>query len=99
MHLVALKKGFSICLDQSFLTGQNNCKTLFSFSFLSYSTHTHAHTHTPTHTRTHTYATYTHTHKLQAGANMIVSGSAVVNNPDPADVITKLRETVQKYLN
>ena len=33
---------------------------------------------------------------FQAGANMIVSGSAVVKSPQPADVISQLKQAVQK---
>ncbi|KAF9893643.1 RIBULOSE-phosphate 3-epimerase [Aspergillus nanangensis] len=33
----------------------------------------------------------------EAGANVIVAGSAIFGAQDPADVITKLRETVNKY--
>ncbi len=35
----------------------------------------------------------------QAGANMIVSGSAVVKSPDPAAVIKELREVGEKWLH
>ena len=34
----------------------------------------------------------------KAGANMIVSGTAVVKNPDPKAVISQLRSCVQNYL-
>jgi ribulose-phosphate 3-epimerase len=34
----------------------------------------------------------------QAGANMIVSGSAVVKSPDPKSVITQLREITEKWI-
>lgn len=35
----------------------------------------------------------------QAGANMIVSGSAVTSSPDPKNVIYELRESVNQVLN
>ena len=46
---------------------------------------------------------FTHVHTLtlaraQAGANMIVSGSAVVKSSEPAKVIKQLRESVEKCL-
>ncbi|XP_067929484.1 ribulose-phosphate 3-epimerase-like [Watersipora subatra] len=34
-----------------------------------------------------------------AGANMIVSGSAVVRSDDPASVISKLKESVNRFVN
>ena len=36
---------------------------------------------------------------LQAGANMIVSGSAVVKNDNPSQVISTLREAVESALS
>ena len=51
--------------------------------------------------------THTHTHILplpvppcpsQAGANMIVSGSAVVSSPDPKSVIDNLRAITEKWI-
>ena len=62
----------------------------------------HAHITQHTHTQTHSITQHTHTHThihTQAGANMIVSGSAVVKSPEPDKVIQLLRSTVQKYLN
>jgi len=35
---------------------------------------------------------------VQAGANMIVSGSAVVKNDDPKTVITELRTVVESWI-
>ena len=35
---------------------------------------------------------------MQAGANMIVSGSAIVSSHDPKNVIDQLRSTVNKWL-
>lgn len=35
---------------------------------------------------------------FQAGANMIVSGTAVINSTDQAKVITTLKDTVNCYL-
>lgn len=35
----------------------------------------------------------------EAGANVIVAGSAVFGNDNPADVISKLRAAVQKRLS
>lgn len=34
----------------------------------------------------------------QAGANMIVSGSAVVNSPNPKDVMDNLRSVTEKWI-
>ena len=35
---------------------------------------------------------------FQAGANMIVSGTAVVKSDDPKRVITQLRSGIEKYI-
>ena len=58
--------------------------------------HTHTHTHARMHTHTRTHA---HTHTLtQSGANMIVSGSAVVKSPQREVVIKELRERGERGL-
>ena len=44
------------------------------------------------------YSTLRYPFPSQAGANMIVSGSAVVKSPDPKTVIEQLRTSVEKWL-
>lgn len=80
------------------LVSLNDMHIACTYAPLRSYTHMDPHTHNiSTHTHTHKLHTYLHPHCLQAGANMIVSGSAVITSDNPREVMNGMKEVGRRW--